>query len=426
MGTSQKLERRGATRALATGLLVLIPLLVANPAAGADGPLRPSEDAFYTYEGSEPLGTIPPGSVLKHRTVRLSFGSGNSTPIRAEQLLYRTTGQLGEPTVTVTTVLLPATAVRRPTIVEYLSFYDGLGPQCSPSYTLAGGDPGDRAIDQQAQEEALLITWYLAHGNIVTVPDFEGTGLHWMAGRESGYGALDAIRATESYLGIGPGRKVGLSGYSGGSVAANWANDLAPSYAPELNIVGVAEGGIPANYFNHLAYMEGTVEYSAAIPGELIGLSRAYGVDLATYLSPYGLDVVQQESNACIASMFGKFPGLTIDAIMLPEHRDLTRTEPFATMLREQTMGSVGTPPMAPVFMAIGNADGTGDGAMVAADVRALARQYCEQGVPVLYQEYKRADHIAAAALFEPQTGPYLQALLSGLPPVSNCARWDV
>src|SRR2546423_4962438 len=48
---------------------------------------------------------------------------------------------------------------------------------------------------------SLLILWYLSQGDIVTVPDFEGTHLDWMAGRESGYGALDAIRATESYLG---------------------------------------------------------------------------------------------------------------------------------------------------------------------------------------------------------------------------------
>jgi hypothetical protein len=403
----------------------LLPVLVVNPSADAISPALPPEDPFYRYEGSVPLGEIAPGTVLKHRTTRLSFGAGNQTPISADQLLYRTTGQRGEPTVTVTTVLEPATAALRPTIVEYLSFYDGLGSQCSPSFTLAGGDPGDAAVERQAQQEALLVSWYLAHGNIVTVPDFEGTGLHWMAGRESGHGALDAIRATESYLGIGSDTPVGLSGYSGGSVAANWANELAPIYAPELNIVGVAEGGIPVNYFNHFAYIEGTDVYSAAIPGELIGLSRAYGVDLTDYLTPYGKEVVEQESEACIVSMFGRFPGLTVENIMLPDYRDLARAEPFATMLRDQTMGTIGSRPMAPILMAVGNADGTGDGAMVAADVRALASQYCEQGVPVLYQEYEGADHLAAAALFEPQTGPYLQARLSGLPPVSNCAQLD-
>jgi hypothetical protein len=420
MGRSRDTWRR-CRRAIGAALVATL-LVVAGPVADAGPRPQPSEDPFYRYDGSEPLGSIPPGTVLNHRTVHVSLGAGNATPVDAEQLLYRTTGQLGEPTATVTTVLVPPTAPVAPTIVGYLSFYDGLGSQCDPSYTLAGGDPGDAPIEQQAQEEALLVNWYLAHGNIVTVPDFEGTDLHWMAGRESGYGTLDAIRATESFVGAGADTPVALSGYSGGSVAANWANELAPSYSSELNLVAVAEGGIPANYFHHFAYIEGTTEYSAAIPGELIGLARAYGVDLSRYLSPFGLDVVRQESDACIASMFGKFPGLTVSDIMLPEYHDLSQVEPFASMLREQTMGSSGTRPMAPVLMAIGNADGRGDGAMVAADVKALAHRYCDLGVPVLYQEYQGADHIAAAALFEPQTGPYLRALLSGLPPASNCA----
>ena len=180
MGRSQKVQRH---RPYAIALLALIPLLVLNPAADAAGPVLPSEDSFYSYEGPEPLSTISPGTVLQHRTVQLSLGpTATSSPFRTSR----------------------------------------------------------------------------------------GTGLHWMAGRESGYGALDAIRATESYLGIGSDTRVGLSGYSGGSVAANWANDLAPTYAPDVNIVGVAEAGIPANYFNHFAYIEGTAEYSAAIPGELI------------------------------------------------------------------------------------------------------------------------------------------------------------
>jgi hypothetical protein len=414
------------TRGIAVAVLVVLAAL--TPRVVASGLTLPVNDPFYRYTGSTPLKKIAPGTVLKHRTVQLALGPGMASPVNTEQLLYRTTGQRGEATVTVTTVLVPTpTPTPAPTpattnIVEYLSFYDGLGSQCDPSYTLAGGDTGDATSQQQAQEEALLISWYLSQGDIVTVPDFEGTGLHWMAGRESGYAALDAIKATQSYLGLDRmTTKVGLSGYSGGSVAANWASELAPAYAPTVNIVGVAEGGIPANYFNHLAYIDGTDEYSAAIPGELLGLSRAYGIDLTKYLSPYGRKVVDEISDVCIASVFGKYPGLTVRSIMRPEYADLAHAEPFASMLRAQTMGTAGTHPGAPLFMAAGNVDGTGDGAMVAADAKALARRYCAKGVPVVYQEYPGASHIQAAAYFEPQTGPFLQARFAGIPFVSGC-----
>ena len=413
---------RHRTGLLTVALWVLVPVIALIPAAVASGPALPSQDPFYRYSSSKSLRTIPPGTVLKQRSVHVAFGAGNSTPIRAEQLLYRTTGQRGQATVTVTTVLEPSPTQVLPRIINYLSFYDGLGSQCDPSYTLAGGAAADSTYQQEAEEEELLISWYLSHGDIVTVPDFEGTGLDWMAGRESGYGALDAIRATESYLRIGPATKVGLSGYSGGAVAADWASELAPAYAPTLNIVGVAEGGIPANYIDHFAYINGTVEYSAAIPGELLGLSRAYGVDLTKYLSAYGLRVVQREGNVCIASVFGKYPGLTIRNIMLPAYQDLTLVAPFSLMLAAQTMGTATTHPREPLLMAVGNVDGKGDGAMVAGDVKALARRYCREGVPVDYQEYPGASHVQAAAYFEPQTGPFLQDRFAGAPFVSNCS----
>lgn len=407
------------------GRLVTIALLLASafvltPTSHAANRPRPSEDPFYAYSGTAPLESIPPGTVLNHRIVDVTL-AGSTTPVRADQLLYRTTGQLGQATVTVTTVLQPTSTPVLPRIVDYLSFYDGLSSQCDPSYTLAGGNSGDPTYQQEADEEELLISWYLAQGDIVTVPDFEGTGLHWMAGRESGYGALDAVRATTAYLGLGPSTEVGLSGYSGGSVAADWASEVGPAYAPEVNIVGVAEGGIPANYVNHFAYINGTKEYSAAIPGELLGLARAYDIDLRPYLSDYGREVVDRIGQGCIASMFGTTPGLTIEDIMRPGYADLAHVEPFATILREQTMGTAATHPKGPLLMAIGQADGKGDGAMTVSDVKALARHYCAQGVAVEHREYQGASHIAAAAFFEPETGPFLQARFTGVPFVSGC-----
>jgi hypothetical protein len=352
----------------------------------------------------------------------LGLGAVMSTPVQAEQLLYRTTSQLDQPIVTVTTVLAPTPTPVLPRIVEYLSFYDGLGANCDPSYTLAGGDPGGSTNEQEADEEELLISWYLSQGDIVTVPDFEGTALHWMAGHESGYGALDAIRATESYLDVGPSTEVGLSGYSGGAVAANWASEMAPTYAPKLNLVGIAEGGIPVNYADMFNYINGTTEYSAAIPGVLIGLSRAYGVDLKSYLSVYGRRVVQQENKVCIASVFGHYPGLTFQALMKPRYQNIYDVPAFAQMLRDQTMGTASTHPMEPLFMAVGNADGTGDGVMVASDVESLAHHYCQEGEPVEFQAYRGASHVDAGAFFEPQTGPFLQERFAGLPFAGNCS----
>lgn len=383
-------------------------------------PPPPARDPFYVYTGTTPLRNIPPGTILKRRGIRVAFGT-TATPLSAEQLLYRTTRQLGQPTVTVTTVINPLANHVVPRIAEYLSFYDGLGSQCDPSYTLEGGTT-DSATRQQAEEEELLVGFYLAHGFAVTVPDFEGTGLDWMAGRESGFGALDAIRATEAYLRAPASTPIGLSGYSGGAVAADWASELAPTYAPGLRIVGVAEAGIPVNYAHLISYIDGTSVYSAAIPAILLGLARAYGVNLGPYLSAYGARVVESERDVCMTAAFGRYPGLTVEAMMKPQYRRFFSVPVFQRMLREQLMGTAASHPRTPLLMGVGNSDGRGDGVMLLADVEALARRYCGEGVTVEFQQYRGASHEVAGAFFEPQTGVFLLDRALGLPFPGDCA----
>src|SRR3984957_16269115 len=106
--------RRGRRRAAVLVLLVLaaaavLGAVVASPASAAPAPALPSSDPFYTYSGSTPLAQIAPGTVLKTRTIQVAV-SGNPTLFTADQVLYRTSGEQGQPTVTVTTIIKPLVA----------------------------------------------------------------------------------------------------------------------------------------------------------------------------------------------------------------------------------------------------------------------------------------------------------------------------
>ncbi|MGN6473373.1 MAG: lipase family protein, partial [Mycobacteriales bacterium] len=85
-------------------------------------------------------------------------------------------------------------------------------------------------------------------------------------------------------------------------------------------------------------------------------------------------------------------------------------------------MGSVPGHPTAPFFMAVGNADGTGDGVMVARDVEALAYEYCHQGDRVELNVYKGATHTEAALHFESPAVTFLLERFAGVPATGNCA----
>ncbi len=412
------LSRIGSTRmckprsGLAIVAAVGAALLGAPVASGA--PVLPTQDPFYTYTGS--LAAVSPGTVLKTRPITVQ-GSSVSVAFSASQVLYRTTGELGQPTVTVATILKPLLPVP-PRIVSYQTAYDALGAQCDPSYTLRGGSGGDTTASAEEQ----LISLYIAAGDTVVVPDYEGTNLDWGAGQESGYGTLDGIRAAERVLGLAAASTpVAMVGYSGGSIATEFASELQPTYAPSLDLVGTAEGGVPVDFAHNLDYINGSKGWSGVIPAVLVGVGRAFKLNVAQYASAYGLQVAHQVQDQCINSFYGNYPGLTIQKLLKPRYQNFLGIPVFASITNHLIMSGTGTP-KGPLFIGVGNADGTGDGVMVAADVQALAHTYCQRGVSVQFNEYKNDDHTAAAIPFEAGAVQFITERLNGLAVSNGCS----
>jgi hypothetical protein len=390
----------------------------APPAAAATVPL-PHDDPFYRYDGTKPLDQVARGTVLKSRPVMVGVPQSGQGTIPATQLLYRTQDQQKQPSVTVTTVVNP-TGPANAGLVAYLSFYDALGDKCSPSFTLRGGDPGDDNA-QLADTEAALVTNLASQGYAVTVPDFEGTDLHWVAGQESGWSTLDSIRATESFLGMAKDQKVGLFGYSGGSIAGEWASELAPRYAPELNIVGTAIGGVPVHLAHNLGYVNGSDSWSGVIPAVLVALGRAFDLPVRQYESAYGKKVSKQVEDQCIGSFNGNYPGLRVQKLVKKKYKRFLKVPAFARIVNKLIMGSTAGHPLMPMYMGVGQHDGTGDDVMVAKDVEALAHEYCGQGVTVQFEVYDGADHTQGGLQFFPTAMQFLAERFSGTPFAGNC-----
>ena len=408
--------RRTGVRGIGAALFAALSLMLATAGTAGAAPALPSQDPFYSYGGS--LSSVAPGTVLRQRSVTIAEG-GNTTPVIATQILYRTTGELGAATATVTTVLRPATGAlpTTPRLVAYQTAYDGLGGQCDPSYTLQGGNSGYST----AQDEEQIILAYVASGDTVIVPDYEGENLDWAAGQESGYGTLDAIRATEHALSAPASTPVGMVGYSGGSIATDFAAELAPSYAPELKFAATAIGGVPVDFLHNLAYINGSPGWSGIIPAVFLSLSRAFNLDLGQYLSPLGVQLTSQDAHGCINDFYGTQPGLTYQQLFKPQYQDVNQNAPFVSITDKLIMGRTGTP-HGPMMIGVGNADGTGDGVMIAGDDQELAHEYCSQGVPVQFSVYSGDDHTNAAVPFEVAAKSFIDQSLSGTPATNGCA----
>ncbi len=430
-GLAVRESRRVRRLWLAMGLAVVASLLLVAPAARAVP--TPEEDPFYAYGGSTPLASVAPGSVLKTRT-SLYRVVGIPLPVKAVQLLYRTTGQTGEPTVNVTSVLVPPIVLGTPRVVAYQSFYDSLNPVDEPSYAISGGLGLGGAIPNV---ESVLFGPELLAGNAVVVADTEGERADFAAGPEYGINTLDSLRAAlaSPATGLAKAQKIGMIGYSGGAIATEWAAELAPTYAPDIDkrLVGAAFGGVLVDPAHNLHYVDGSSLWAGVMPMAIIGVSRAFHIDLTPYLSAYGLQIYNELRKASIAEVLGRYPGLTWAQLAKPEYQTPESVPLYVQVVNQLIMGTGGTPttPLLISQGANGELEGTpgdkpgigrGDGVMIAGDVRTLAREYCARGIKVEYDQYDLLAHIETAVPWLASAMAWLNDRFAGETAPQNCS----
>ena len=247
---------------------------------------------------------------------------------------------------------------------------------------------------------------------------------------------LDALRAAlaSPQTGLAPNAQIGLVGYSGGAIATGWAAELAPTYAPDINarLVGAAMGGVLVEPAHNLHYVSGSKIWAGVMPMALIGIARAYHVDLTPYLSSYGAQLLAKLQTASIDDVLGFYPGLTWQQLAKPEYPEPETIPVYVRVANKVIMGRDHTP-TAPLLIgqgADGENEGTsgtqpgigeGDGVMIAGDVRTLAREYCAAGVAVDYQQYDKLGHVGAAVPWLAEALPWLTARFAGTPAPQDC-----
>lgn len=195
----------------------------------------PLGDPFYTPPPD--FESQPPGTIL---TTRPSGTGLTFFPLNSTELLIRSTDAKGRPVPVVATLLVPTAPWTGPGPRPLLSFnaaIDSLGHKCAPSYELKSALEGKLWAAQIP----------LSKGYAVIVPDHQGPRQAYGAGRMAGHAVLDAIRAVVHTpdFGLPPDTPTVVTGYSGGAIATGWAAQLAPDYAPEVNLVGAAFGACP-------------------------------------------------------------------------------------------------------------------------------------------------------------------------------------
>lgn len=388
-----------------------------GPGSGGNAtsvPFAPTPDPDPFYAQPDPMPNLPPGTILNSRVITFAPAGGIPMANEAWHLQYMTRDVRGRPIAAVTTVvkpLIPVAAGDAP-LVSYQFAYDSLGNRCTPSKTLAGGTENG---NNQGETLAYL-AGLTAQGWTMVFPDYEGPYNAYGAGKLSGQATLDSIRAALTFepLGLNADTPVGMWGYSGGALATAWAASLAPSYAAELNIVGVASGGTPADVFGAVQASEGG-PFFGLIFTAIIGTNRAYPELIPDHiLNDAGRAAAESVRDACV----GGGGVLGIGGGPSGRLADYTTVEdpygtPGALAVRpEVTLPKPGHTPTADVFVYHEILDEL----LPIAGTDAMVAAWCADGAHVSYYRMADGEHLSGVASGAPFAIAYLVGQFNGAP----------
>ncbi|XVV00218.1 lipase family protein [Actinosynnema sp. CA-248983] len=379
-------------------LVVVLVLLGVTPVAVAEPVPGPPGDAFYVPPSPLPDGV--PGDVIWWRALPEQSGA------RGYLVLYRSESATGAPIAVTGRVLVPTspwpTGVRP--IVSVASGTRGVGDKCAPSKF------------QPDYEKPLFIDAMLRRGWAVAITDYEGLGTPgghtYVVGRSEGRSVIDAARAATRLpaTGLAAGGPVAFAGYSQGGGGAAWAGELAPSYAPDLDVVGIAAGGTPADLTAVSRHLEGSIGFGFLLLAAF-GLDSAYPeLNLPAYLNEKGRTVYRTQQDACVDAVFGHAFGRIAD---YTTSNPLTRPD-WQARLAENRLGT--SPPTAPIYLYHGLVDEI----IPLAQAQTLRREYCAAGVAVTWGVFL-GEHVTTMVSAAGDVVSYLAARFAGTPPRTNC-----
>ncbi len=393
-------------------LLFLVPVIVIAVIAIAINRIEPAAPgAFYTAPSPLPAG--PPGTIIRTEAIR-----GAPAGSLGWKILYLSTGMQGEPIAVSGTVFVPTTPAPPGgrSVVAWAHPTTGVNDRCAPSLEAGGGAskiPG--------------ITEFLQAGYAVAATDYAGLGTPgphpYLVGASEGMAVLDSARAIHSFAPAAAGTRIAVWGHSQGGHAALFAGQLAPTYAPDLTVVGVATAA-PATELGALLQRDiggigGNVLGSMAV----VSWSQVYadqGLTLDQVVKTPSQPVARLIADQCIEST----PQLLVD-LPAAEVLDVSflagapwSTPGWDTQLQINTPGAPGSPGLAvPLLVNQGTADTT----VWPTVTTGWVTNQCAAAVTVTERLYPGVSHTDIAVDSASDTATWIAARFAGQPASATC-----
>jgi acetyl esterase/lipase len=270
----------------------------------------------------------------------------------AYRILYQSVGLHDEPINVSGMVIVPPTPAppQGYPIVAWAHPTTGVVPRCAPS------------LARKRFQMIAGLRDMLGRGYVVAATDYPGLGtpqVHpYLVGVSEGRAVLDSVKAAHQIPGVGADARFAVWGHSQGGQAALFTGLLAATYAPDLQLVGVAAAA-PATELATL--MKADLDSSGGrnlTAMTLWSWAHVYNAPIDRVLDPAAIPIVNALAAECIESLFDI---LVRTETSKPLAKAFLRVdnfadvEPWSSLLHENTPGPL--PPHIPVFLAQGLAD---------------------------------------------------------------------
>lgn len=303
-----------------------------------------AQSSFYRATEEELAGA--PGTLIRFEPM-ISSPDGAS----AYLILYRSTGLHSEPIAVSGVAIIPASASSSPRpVVAWAHPTTGIVPRCAPSLAIF--------IFQQIQG----LRDMLDRGYAVVATDYPGLGTPgphpYLVGVSEGRAVLDSVRAVRRLPGAHAGNRFAVWGHSQGGQAALYAGLLAKSYAPDIELAGIAAAA-PATELVTLM----TDDLNSSGGRNLTAMTlwswqRVFGAPMDRALEPDAIPVVDALADECIESIYDIVLRQRISRPLAESFlaiQNPATIEPWRSLANENTPGIL--PKDIPVFLAQGGAD---------------------------------------------------------------------
>ncbi len=363
----------------------------------------PALAGFYEATQAELAGD--PGTLIRSEEMG-GIGLG-----KAYRVLYRSTGLSGEPIAVSGMVIVPpgeAPAGGRD-VVAWAHPTTGVIQPCAPS------------LEGKPLLTVAGLRNLLERGYVVAATDYPGLGTPgphpYLVGVSEGRAVLDSVRAARAIAEAQASSRFAVWGHSQGGQAALFAGQLARSYVPELELVGVAAAApaieLPALVTDDDNTTDGKILVSLAI----WSWWKVFDAPFDAMVDEDAREAVDKIAEQCLEGEAQGLADIKVEATIkdgfLSANPD--QTEPWKAIMTENSPGTEMNG--VPLFIARGS-----DDSIIVPDVSAnFVERLCNAGAVMRVETIDKADHSQMGKAAAPVAVGWISDRFDGVPPPNSC-----